>query len=52
LGNYVSGRLLFLGFGTSIGAAVIVDDVRSHRGRADQARPEGAPSRPPVPGGP
>lgn len=27
LGNYVSGRLLFLGFGTSIGAAVIVDDV-------------------------
>jgi len=27
LGNYVSGRLLFLGFGTSIGATVIVDDV-------------------------
>jgi polyphosphate glucokinase len=27
LGNYVRGRLLFLGFGTSIGAAVIVDDI-------------------------
>ena len=27
LGNYVRGRLLFLGFGTSIGATVIVDDV-------------------------
>ena len=27
LGNYVSGRLLFLGFGTSIGATVIVDDI-------------------------
>jgi polyphosphate glucokinase len=27
LGNYVNGRLLFLGFGTSIGAAVIVDDI-------------------------
>jgi len=27
LGNYVSGRLLFLGLGTSIGATVIVDDV-------------------------
>jgi polyphosphate glucokinase len=27
LGNYTRGRLLFLGFGTSIGAAVIVDDI-------------------------
>ena len=27
LGNYTSGRLLFLGFGTSIGATLIVDDV-------------------------
>jgi polyphosphate glucokinase len=27
LGNYTSGRLLFLGFGTSIGAAMIVDDI-------------------------
>jgi polyphosphate glucokinase len=27
LGNYTSGRLLFLGLGTSIGTAVIVDDV-------------------------
>ena len=27
LGNYRSGRLLFLGFGTSIGATVIVDDI-------------------------
>ena len=27
LGNYVHGRLLFLGFGTSIGTCVIVDDV-------------------------
>jgi polyphosphate glucokinase len=27
LGNYVSGRLLFLGFGTSIGATMIVDDI-------------------------
>lgn len=27
LGNYQSGRLLFLGFGTSIGATVIVDDI-------------------------
>ena len=27
LGNYVRGRLLFLGFGTSIGATVIVDDI-------------------------
>jgi polyphosphate glucokinase len=27
LGNYTSGRLLFLSFGTSIGATVIVDDI-------------------------
>lgn len=27
LGNYVSGRLLFIGFGTSIGCCVIADDV-------------------------
>jgi polyphosphate glucokinase len=27
LGNYDSGRLLFLGFGTGIGATVIVDDI-------------------------
>lgn len=27
LGNYSSGRLLFLGLGTSIGSAVIVDDI-------------------------
>ena len=27
LGNYSSGRLLFLGLGTSIGTAVIVDDI-------------------------
>ncbi len=27
LGNYVHGRLLFLGFGTSIGTCVIADDV-------------------------
>jgi polyphosphate glucokinase len=27
LGNYTRGRLLFLGFGTSIGAAMIVDDI-------------------------
>ncbi|HEY5741181.1 MAG TPA: hypothetical protein VIS99_01465 [Terrimicrobiaceae bacterium] len=27
LGNYTIGRLLFLGFGTSIGATVIVDDI-------------------------
>jgi polyphosphate glucokinase len=27
LGNYTSGRLLFLGLGTSIGTAVIVDDI-------------------------
>jgi polyphosphate glucokinase len=27
LGNYMRGRLLFLGFGTSIGATVIVDDI-------------------------
>ncbi len=27
LGNYVHGRLLFLGFGTSIGTSIIADDV-------------------------
>jgi len=27
LGNYIQGRLLFLGFGTSIGACIIADDV-------------------------
>jgi predicted NBD/HSP70 family sugar kinase len=27
LGNYESGRLLFLGFGTSIGAALVADDA-------------------------
>ena len=27
LGNYVHGRLLFLGFGTSIGTCVIADDI-------------------------
>jgi polyphosphate glucokinase len=27
LGNYTRGRLLFLGFGTSIGSAMIVDDI-------------------------
>lgn len=27
LGNYVHGRLLFLGFGTSIGTSVIADDI-------------------------
>lgn len=27
LGNYVQGRLLFLGFGTSIGACLVTDDV-------------------------
>ena len=27
LGNYVHGRLLFLGFGTSIGTCVIADDT-------------------------
>jgi polyphosphate glucokinase len=27
LGNYNSGRLLFLGLGTGIGATVIVDDI-------------------------
>jgi polyphosphate glucokinase len=27
LGNYTSGRLLFLGLGTSIGTSVIVDDI-------------------------
>ncbi|GAT33337.1 polyphosphate glucokinase [Terrimicrobium sacchariphilum] len=27
LGNYTQGRLLFLGFGTSIGACIIADDV-------------------------
>lgn len=27
LGNYVHGRLLFLGFGTSVGTSIIADDV-------------------------